>query len=82
MFEICILFLTDPVWASVELGIVVCEDCMTIHKSLTKATFKSVLCQDWTEENLNVSKSNQKSIQLLSSRDNLQVVQVDRSTGA
>ncbi|XP_072031042.1 LOW QUALITY PROTEIN: uncharacterized protein [Amphiura filiformis] len=43
----------DPVWASEELGIVVCEDCMSIHQSLTKATFKSVLCQDWDEGSLN-----------------------------
>ncbi|XP_022106695.1 uncharacterized protein LOC110987868 isoform X2 [Acanthaster planci] len=40
----------DPVWACEELGILVCEECMDLHCVLSNATFKSIICQDWTEE--------------------------------
>ncbi|XP_071795257.1 uncharacterized protein [Asterias amurensis] len=54
----------DAIWACEELGIMVCEECMSMHQMLTKSKFKSVICQDWTEEsyqnmastNNNVSK--------------------------
>ncbi|XP_038073139.1 uncharacterized protein LOC119741456 [Patiria miniata] len=53
----------DPVWANEELGILVCEECMDLHYMLNKASFKSILCQDWTEDSYKkmASKNNRAS---------------------
>nr|XP_054758578.1 uncharacterized protein LOC129264688 isoform X1 [Lytechinus pictus] len=41
----------DPVWASTDLGIIICDECKSLHESVTKVEFKSILSShEWTEE--------------------------------
>lgn len=41
----------DPVWASTDFGIIVCEECKSLHESVTRVEFKSILSNnEWTEE--------------------------------